>query len=345
MIPRKAPFLGAALLAAAAAGFFGWRALSAAPAAQTAASAAAVPGFLEQAAPTDEPSAAPSLAPEAEDRFTLFDQSTGETVEVPGRELIPVAVACEMDLSAPPEALKAQAVACYTLFARKRLNREAIPCDSENWLVWTTPERLRERWGEDTDQLLETLETVLEPVYGRELLWEGAPILAAYSAISAGATEPAAAVWGQDLPYLRTVASPGDAFADGYRSTRLVPEATFREAAEAAFPDDPPDLSGDPAGWLAIEEVSPAGYVRTAVLGGKAVTGQELRAAFSLRSAAFTVAYTREGFQFQVQGWGHGVGMSQAGAVFLAKAGAGYEDILAWYYPGAELNEALGIRD
>ena len=29
--------------------------------------------------------------------------------------------------------------------------------------------------------------------------------------------------------------------------------------------------------------------------------------------------------------------MSQAGAVFMAKRGASYQDILAHYYPGAEL--------
>jgi len=36
-------------------------------------------------------------------------------------------------------------------------------------------------------------------------------------------------------------------------------------------------------------------------------------------------------------GWGHGVGLSQAGAVFMAKAGAGYREILGYYYPGTEI--------
>ena len=45
-------------------------------------------------------------------------------------------------------------------------------------------------------------------------------------------------------------------------------------------------------------------------------------------------------FQFTVKGSGHGVGMSQAGAAFLAKQGASYQEILEHYYPGALLEGA-----
>lgn len=44
------------------------------------------------------------------------------------------------------------------------------------------------------------------------------------------------------------------------------------------------------------------------------------------------------------RGWGHGVGLSQYGALGFARAGAGYEEILAHYYQGTELTEALVKR-
>ena len=44
-----------------------------------------------------------------------------------------------------------------------------------------------------------------------------------------------------------------------------------------------------------------------------------------------------ETFTFTTLGWGHGVGMSQAGAIYMAKNGADYREILAYFYPGAEL--------
>ena len=40
------------------------------------------------------------------------------------------------------------------------------------------------------------------------------------------------------------------------------------------------------------------------------------------------------------RGWGHGVGLSQWGALGFAREGAGYEEILAHYYQGTQLTEA-----
>ena len=68
-------------------------------------------------------------------------------------------------------------------------------------------------------------------------------------------------------------------------------------------------------------------------------SGREMRAIFSLRSADFDLNFNEGKFIFKVRGYGHGVGMSQYGAQFMAKQGADYKQILAWYYPGAVLKE------
>lgn len=39
------------------------------------------------------------------------------------------------------------------------------------------------------------------------------------------------------------------------------------------------------------------------------------------------------------KGWGHGVGMSQNGAIGMAKEGFSYDEILKWYYTGIEIEE------
>lgn len=39
------------------------------------------------------------------------------------------------------------------------------------------------------------------------------------------------------------------------------------------------------------------------------------------------------------KGWGHGVGMSQNGAIGMAKAGFDYDEILEWYYTGAKVTK------
>jgi stage II sporulation protein D len=40
-------------------------------------------------------------------------------------------------------------------------------------------------------------------------------------------------------------------------------------------------------------------------------------------------------------GWGHGVGMCQWGAYFMAKAGYSFAEILAFYYPGSGIMNIL----
>ena len=43
------------------------------------------------------------------------------------------------------------------------------------------------------------------------------------------------------------------------------------------------------------------------------------------------------GITFHQKGYGHGVGMSQAGANVMAAEGSDYLDILFHYYPGVEI--------
>lgn len=85
-----------------------------------------------------------------------------------------------------------------------------------------------------------------------------------------------------------------------------------------------------------------SGRVASIPVGSETLTGAQVRALFSLRSAAFTVTYGSGAFTFTVTGSGHGVGMSQYGANVMAAHGSGYADILAHYYPGTALIRAEG---
>lgn len=295
-----------------------------------------LPNFLEGASLPDSP---------REESFTLYDVATDQVLTVTAEDFLAAAVACEMDLSSPPEALKAQAVAAYTYYTRQKGSGQAkgadFACDSENWLVYVPQSAMEARWGEDYEANLSLLRGIVREVEGQMLTWQGKPALTTYFAISSGSTEAAANVWdpgaGESCPYLRPVASPGDQLSDGYYSTSFFSEEQFREAALGYFTEAAPDFSGPAETWLSDFEYTASGTVKTALLGGVKVSGGDLRSAFSLRSACFSLSAGEEGFTFTVRGWGHGVGMSQAGAVFLAKQGADYKEILAHYYPGTVL--------
>ena len=96
-------------------------------------------------------------------------------------------------------------------------------------------------------------------------------------------------------------------------------------------------LTGDASAWIGGGDYSDSGTVISYTFGGTKIEGSYIRDALGLRSASFTVAYDGETFTFTTLGWGHGVGMSQAGAIYMAQNGAAYREILAYFYPGAEL--------
>ncbi len=167
------------------------------------------------------------------------------------------------------------------------------------------------------------------------LEYGGQLIDATYFATSAGNTEDAADVWGSKCPYLISVASPWDAFAGGYQTTASFSEDDFRSRISKAASNG--TLTGDAGSWVGTADRSPAGTVKTLVVGGHQFTGSQIRSAFDLRSADFTISHASGKFTFTVKGYGHGVGMSQTGAEGMAKQGATYKDILAWYYPGTKI--------
>ena len=74
-------------------------------------------------------------------------------------------------------------------------------------------------------------------------------------------------------------------------------------------------------------------------MGDKSFTGREIRQALGLRSSNFTVEKKEDGFLFTVSGYGHGAGMSQYGASFLAEKGMGYHEILKHYYTGIDFQK------
>ena len=67
------------------------------------------------------------------------------------------------------------------------------------------------------------------------------------------------------------------------------------------------------------------------------MTGSQVRQIADLNSANFTVRVQGADLVFSTVGYGHGVGLSQYGARYLALDGQTYDQILSHYYPGTQL--------
>ena len=126
--------------------------------------------------------------------------------------------------------------------------------------------------------------------------------------------------------------SLGDLLSPNYLSERKITAEEFKTAFSTlcTLPDNANDYIGE------ITR-SASGGVKTIKVGDKVFSGGDFRKILSLRSANFDVNFTDNTFNFTVRGYGHGVGLSQNGAEYMAKQGNTYTEILAWYYKNCSL--------
>mgnify|MGYP003296793968 CR=1 FL=1 len=84
-------------------------------------------------------------------------------------------------------------------------------------------------------------------------------------------------------------------------------------------------------------ERSDAGGIKSISIGDVTIKGTTFRNIFGLRSTNIIINITGDAVNFDVTGYGHGVGMSQYGANHLANQGKSYIEILKTYYQGVEI--------
>ncbi len=307
---------------------------------------AALPRDRAATAPADTVSTtAPTTAataPVADESKAIFRILVGDTVvELDEREFLIRTLAYEMTPTYHEEALKAQAVAAYTYHARRREIQRQQPDEALKGADFATVDptfpgnytavALRTKWGDNYTAHYDKICTAVDAVMGHTITYDDALIDACYFAISSGSTEDAATLWGNDIPYLRAVASPGDRLAPDYQTTVTLSADEMRQKLAAI---DGVTLGDDPAAWIGTPTCSPAGTVTAIPVGGTTQKGTDIRTVLGLRSACFTCTYEDGTFTLTVRGYGHGVGMSQYGADYLARQGYSWQEILQYYYTG-----------
>ena len=271
--------------------------------------------------------------------ISVFRSLTNTAEEIDMFEYVCGSVAAEMPLAYHEEALKAQAIACYTnalrMKAEKGNTQSQITDDSTVDQGYIDPQQRKEKWGDDYEKYEAKLQSVVESVENQALFYKDELCVAAFFAISSGSTEDAKNIWGSTVPYLESVPSDGDRLSPQYASSVAFDTKEFIALAKRnkLLEKEPESLEN----IIEIKKTSPSGTVLRAAVNGKEYTGEQIRKCFSLRSPVFTIKTTADTITFSVCGYGHGVGMSQYGADYLAKQGNSYKEILTHYYTGAEI--------
>lgn len=276
-----------------------------------------------------------TTAPETVSLSVLLRQVNGSAAEMDMDTYLVGVVLAEMPTSFEPEALKAQTVVART-YARKAYETggkhgdgsvcgQAVCCQG-----YIAPEDYLSRGG--TEDGLAKVRDAVTATSGYVLTYGGELIEATYFSCSGGSTEDAAAVWGTDYPYLRSVSSPGEENAAHYTDTVTFTAEEFQNVLGIR-------LDGLPESWFRDVSYTGGGGIDTMTIGEVSYSGTTLRSMLHLASTAFSITTTEDTVTITTKGYGHRVGMSQYGADAMAVTGSTCPEILEHYYPGTTLTK------
>lgn len=275
----------------------------------------------------------------------------------------------EVPSSWPQPALQAQAVAARTYAYHALEKKTNALYDVE------TDTRSQVYQG----VVAETMNTnkAVEATKGMVLKYKGKIIDAVFHADAGGHTEDAKHVWGQDTPYLRGVKEidrKDDLKRQSYtwqvETTREAMEAKLKAASKSVGRLKEIDISPLQARPVSANDRGKSGrIIKATFIGSKGkitLSGNDIKAIFGLKSSCvdFYINHQppndidsakkaksyhkfgkgNEKVYIKGYGYGHGLGLSQWGAAYMAKQAKAndkdyYKKILQHYYQGVEIDK------
>ncbi|CAM3839574.1 stage II sporulation protein D [Mesobacillus zeae] len=292
----------------------------------------------EKAKPVGDQAASVPSADSAVD-VTVFRMAKSSLEKLPLDEYVIGVVAAEMPADFEVEALKAQALSARTYFVKQLMSpdKTGLPdgaqvSDTENHQVFRNRDELKQQWGAEYEWKIKKVADAVRATDGQILTYEGAPIDATFFSTSNGYTENSEDYWENSFPYLRSVESPWDKKSPKYTSQTVMPLSEFERKLGVKL--------GGAASIGSVTERTTGKRVGKLEIGGKTLTGKEVRDKLALRSSDFTWTLKGGNVIINTKGFGHGVGMSQYGANGMATEGKNYKDIVQHYYKGIQISSA-----
>ncbi len=231
----------------------------------------------------------------------------------------------EMPASFNIEALKAQAIAART-FAYNYMNDDVINI-KETAQSYISIDKMREKWGSDYETYYNKIKSAVLDTNNLVIKYDDNIIKSYYYAISNGKSEDSIAVFNEELPYLKVVDSNFDEEVKNFEVTTSFTSDNFCNL-----------LSINPCS-IDIGNIirDDSNRVSKIIINNKEYLGTDIRKLLSLRSTDFEIKLLDNSVEIITKGYGHGVGMSQYGANYLANNGYSYEEILKYYYKDVEI--------
>lgn len=228
-------------------------------------------------------------------------------------------VQAEAGASAHMEFYKAQAVLCRT-YAMKHNQRHSTEgfslCDGTHCQAYK---------GRSTYNP-EILEAVLETTGKVVADYNYKLITAAYHANSGGQTQRASDVWVSDTDYLLSVVDP---YSLHQTQSKWQDTISFMEWKAYLLKNGMESVEKIPEEIIYVEQMRRKKYF---ILDKDSIRMTKIREDWGFRSAFFDMFPEGDSILVWGKGYGHGIGMSQEGAMKMANDGFSHVDILQFYF-------------
>lgn len=261
-------------------------------------------------------------------------RENGTIDRVPFEEYIKGVLAGEMPTSFEMEALKAQAVAARSYVMKKMEQNTEEDYDVVDTVmnqVYLDENTLKEKWQEKYEEKNNKLKQAILETKGEYMTYNNEVIEAFFFSTSTGKTENSGEVFQTQLPYLRSVDSSWD--------QEVSP--VFQENNNLSLTEFYQKLNLEYNEELKIEitKTTSTGRLKELNINGQSFKANDIYQKLNLRSTFFDIKQKGKQVEITTKGYGHGVGMSQYGALAMAKKGYKYQDILKYYYQGIEIKK------
>lgn len=264
-------------------------------------------------------------------------------------EYVKGVVASEMPAEFPIEALKAQAVAArtYALSHTKKFGggpskraHGADVNDTTDFQVFMNKKDRMKLWPKrKRNEFWDKITNAVDGTEGQVITYNGELVMSPYYfSTSSGKTEDAVDVFNKDVPYLKSVKSPGEEVASKYISKVKFSYEQFANCLNNWNSKCNIRIKNI-KNQICILERSRAGGVLKVRVGNKNISGTKFRMIFNLNSSNFHIDFCQNKIIVTCRGYGHGVGMSQWGSKSMAGKGYNYKEILTHYYKGTEVTK------
>ena len=273
-----------------------------------------------------------------DDTYIIIESNIGKE-KIPIEEYLIGALAASIDTSYEDEVLKAQAILLRTEIMCDKMAHAHTEDLAQSELVYLTDVQqayisipdMQKLYGDEFENVYARLLHIVEETNNIILVYQGIPIEVPFCAVSAGSTRCADEVFEtKKYPYLQSVVCESDVLAADYCKNYYF---TWKELERVL------ELSKEYEHKAIVTKKDTAGYALQIEVGNRKMSGEEYRELLHLNSAHIEIENLEEGIKIQTKGLGHGLGMSQNMAQYLAQKGYNFIEILSFFYTNTEIEK------